>query len=53
MFTIDTSVPDSSVHHMTTLSINHEAAIDLDSTNAFEGKSLPKMAKWHIALLSY
>ena len=26
---------------LTTLSINHEATVDLDSTNAFEGMSFP------------
>lgn len=36
MVIIDTSFQDAPAH-MTTLSINHEATVDLDSTNSFEG----------------
>ncbi|KAF8468148.1 S-adenosylmethionine decarboxylase [Kalaharituber pfeilii] len=36
MVTTDTSLPESAAQP-TTLSINHEATVDLDSTNAFEG----------------
>lgn len=51
MVSVDTTSVDAPAANMTTYSINHEATIDLDSTNAFEGKK-ESCCSWEFQMLN-